>query len=140
MSRSTLTAPRTLTRRALTLCTLLGASLLLAAPNAQAQTSGGVLRAGMQADPVGLDPHVTQATSTRNQLENVYDTLVAFDPSGKIVPSLATRWTTSKDGLTWTFTVRSGVKFHNGRAFEASDVAYSINRIKDPGHQVAAQR
>ncbi|WP_161880718.1 ABC transporter substrate-binding protein [Deinococcus alpinitundrae] len=132
MSRSTLTAPRTLTRRTLTLCTLLGTSLMLAAPGAQAQTSGGVLRAGMQADPVGLDPHVTQATSTRNQLENVYDTLVAFDPSGKIVPSLATRWTTSKDGLTWTFTVRSGVKFHNGRAFEASDVAYSINRIKDP--------
>ncbi len=100
--------------------------------NAQAQTSGGVLRAGMQADPVGLDPHVTQATSTRNQLENVYDTLVAFDPSGKIVPSLATRWTTSKDGLTWTFTLRGDVKFHNGRALEASDVAYSINRIKDP--------
>jgi peptide/nickel transport system substrate-binding protein len=100
--------------------------------SAQAQTSGGILRAGMQADPVGLDPHVTQATSTRNQLENVYDTLVAFDSAGKIVPSLATRWTVSKDNLTWTFTLRSGVKFHNGRALEASDVAYSINRIKNP--------
>ncbi len=94
----------------------------------------------MQADPVGLDPHVTQATSTRNQLENVYDTLVAFDPSGKIVPSLATRWTTSKDGLTWTFTLRSDVKFHNGRAFEASDVVYSINRIKDPATKSPTQR
>jgi peptide/nickel transport system substrate-binding protein len=115
---------------------LLGLSSLLllagvAAP-ARAQTTGGILRAGMQADPVGLDPHVTQATSTRNQLENVYDTLVAFDPSGKIVPALATRWTTSKDGLTWTFTLRGDVKFHNGRAFEASDVVYSLNRIKDP--------
>lgn len=97
-----------------------------------AQTSGGVLRAGMQADPVGLDPHTTQATSTRNQLENVYDTLVAFDSSGRIVPALATRWKASADGLTWTFTLRSGVRFHNGRALEASDVAYSIQRIKDP--------
>ena len=62
--------------------------LMVAAP-ASAQTAGGILRAGMQADPVGLDPHVTDATSTRNQLENVYDTLVAFDSAGKIVPSLA---------------------------------------------------
>ncbi|MBB6098142.1 peptide/nickel transport system substrate-binding protein [Deinobacterium chartae] len=99
---------------------------------ADAQQYGGVLRAGMQTDPVGLDPHVTQATSTRNQLENVYDTLVAFDAEGKIVPSLASRWTTSKDGKTWTFTLRSGVKFHNGRALTASDVVYSIERIKDP--------
>ena len=105
---------------------------LTALSPALAQTYGGVLRAGMQADPVGLDPHVTQATSTRNQLENVYDTLVAFDSSGKIVPSLATKWTTSKDNLTWTFTLRPGVKFHNGRALEASDVVFSINRIKDP--------
>ncbi|WP_420593882.1 ABC transporter substrate-binding protein [Deinococcus sp.] len=127
------TAPTLTRRRALTLLTLLGAVAgLSAAGHASAQTSGGVLRAGMQADPVGLDPHVTQATSTRNQLENVYDTLVAFDPSGKIIPSLATKWTTSKDGLTWTFTLRGGVKFQNGRAFEASDVVYSINRIKDP--------
>ncbi len=118
------------TARILSLSTLL--LLTGAATTAQAQTAGGILRAGMQADPVGLDPHVTQATSTRNQLENVYDTLVAFDPSGKIVPSLATRWTTSKDGLTWTFTLRGDVKFHNGRAFEASDVAYSLGRIKDP--------
>ena len=99
---------------------------------ASAQTAGGILRAGMQADPVGLDPHVTQATATRNQLENVYDTLVAFDGSGKVVPSLALRWSTSKDNLTWTFTLRPGVRFHNGRLLEASDVVFSIGRIKDP--------
>ena len=109
----------------------LSLGLMVAAP-ASAQTAGGILRAGMQADPVGLDPHVTDATSTRNQLENVYDTLVAFDSAGKIVPSLATSWTASKDNLTWTFKLRSGVKFHNGRALEASDVVFSINRIKDP--------
>jgi peptide/nickel transport system substrate-binding protein len=97
-----------------------------------AQKSGGILRAGMQADPVGLDPHTTNATATRNQLENVYDTLVRFDEKGKIVPGVALNWRTSSDNLTWTFNMRPGIQFHNGRALDALDVAYSINRIKDP--------
>lgn len=93
---------------------------------------GGVLRAGMQTDPVGLDPHTTQATATRNMLENVYDTLVMFDSQMQIVPALAESWETSEDGLTWTFTLRQGVTFHDGSALKASDVAFSLNRIKDP--------
>jgi peptide/nickel transport system substrate-binding protein len=93
---------------------------------------GGVLRAGMQTDPVGLDPHTTQATATRNMLENVYDTLVMFDSQMQIVPALAESWTTSEDGLTWTFKIRQGVTFHDGSPFKASDVAFSLNRIKDP--------
>ncbi len=97
-----------------------------------AQSYGGVLRAGMQTDPVGLDPHTTNATSTRNMLENVYDTLVMYDASGKIQPGLAESWETSEDGLTWTFHLRPGVVFHNGDALKASDVVFSINRIKDP--------
>jgi peptide/nickel transport system substrate-binding protein len=99
---------------------------------------GGVLRAGMQTDPVDLDPHTTGATATRNMLENVYDTLVMFDSSGQIVPSLAESWTASEDGLVWTFTLREGVTFHNGESLEASDVAFSINRIKDP--EIASPR
>jgi peptide/nickel transport system substrate-binding protein len=99
---------------------------------AGAQKFGGTLKLGMQTDPVGLDPHTSNATSTRNQLENVYDTLVAVDSSGRIVSSLAKSWRTSGDGLTWTFELRSGVKFHDGSDFTADDVAFSINRIKDP--------
>ncbi|MEM7734576.1 MAG: hypothetical protein AAF267_02195, partial [Deinococcota bacterium] len=76
-------------------------TLLLVSSLAFAQTYGGVLRAGMQTDPVGLDPHTTNATATRNMLENVYDTLVMFDSSGLIVPALAESWETSEDGLTW---------------------------------------
>ncbi|MEM6431435.1 MAG: ABC transporter substrate-binding protein [Deinococcota bacterium] len=107
-------------------------TLLLLSSLAFAQTYGGVLRAGMQTDPVGLDPHTTNATATRNMLENVYDTLVMFDSSGLIVPALAESWETSEDGLTWTFNLREGVTFHNGDALTASDVVFSINRIKDP--------
>jgi peptide/nickel transport system substrate-binding protein len=99
---------------------------------ALAQTPGGVLRVGMQTDPVGLDPHITNATSTRNMLENVYDTLVMFDSSLQIVPGLAESWTASDDGLTWTFTLREGVTFHDGTPLIASDVKFSIERISDP--------
>lgn len=100
--------------------------------SALAQQYGGILRAGMQTDPVGLDPHLTTATATRNMMENVYDTLVMFSSSGEIVPGLAASWEASEDGLTWTFNLREGVTFHNGEPMTASDVVFSINRIKDP--------
>lgn len=93
---------------------------------------GGTLRAGMQTDPVGLDPHLTTATATRNMMENVFDTLVFVSSEGRYVPGLAESWTISADGITWTFALRRNVKFHNGRAMTAEDVVYSINRIRDP--------
>jgi len=115
---------------------IMGLALLLVVPTVLAQAPGprygGTLRAGMQTDPVGLDPHLTTATSTRNMMENVYDTVVQIDPTGRIVPGLATSWQTSPDGLVWTFTLRGNVKFHNGRAMTADDVVYSLNRIRDP--------
>jgi peptide/nickel transport system substrate-binding protein len=106
-------------------------ALLLGIALAQPQY-GGVLRAGMQADPVGLDPHTTNATAIRNMLENVYDTLVMFDSQLRIVPALAESWEASEDGLVWTFRLRPDVTFHNGDPLTAADVAFSINRIKDP--------
>jgi peptide/nickel transport system substrate-binding protein len=114
-------------RRLIVLALIALAGLALAQPK-----YGGTLVAGMQTDPVGLDPHITNATSTRNMLENVYDTLVAFDSSLQIVPALAESWDVSEDGLTWTFHLREGVKFHDGDTLKASDVVFSINRIKDP--------
>jgi peptide/nickel transport system substrate-binding protein len=110
---------------------LLALTLLFSLSLAQPQY-GGVLRAGMQTDPVGLDPHLTNATATRNMIENIYDTLVMFDSSMQIVPALAESWEASEDGLTWTFTLREGVTFHNGDPLTAQDVVFSINRIKNP--------
>ena len=104
----------------------------IVAPLALAQQYGGVLQVGMQTDPVGLDPHTTNATATRNMLENVYDTLVMFDHTLQITPGLAESWEASEDGLTWTFTLRPDVTFHNGDALTASDVVFSLNRITDP--------
>ncbi len=91
---------------------------------------GGTLVAAVAAQPDQFDPHVTTAYPSFQVLENVYDTLVVPNPDDlTFEPSLATDWTTSDDQLTWTFNLRKNVKFHDGSAFDAADVAYSFNRI-----------
>ena len=65
-------------------------------------------------------------------LENVYDTLVVPNAEDLTMEaSLAESWETSEDGLTWTFTLREGVTFHDGSEFDSADVVYSYNRIID---------
>lgn len=95
-------------------------------------TAGGTLVAGQSAEPDRFDPHLTTAYASFQVLENVYDTLVQPGDDLTMEPALATEWTTSEDGLTWTFTLRDGVVFHNGRALTADDVVYSLERIRDP--------
>jgi peptide/nickel transport system substrate-binding protein len=92
---------------------------------------GGILEAAISADPEGFDPHITSAHSSFEVLENVYDTLVTVDDDLNMVPSLAESWEISDDNLTWTFHLRDGVKFHNGRDLTAEDVVYSYERIMD---------
>jgi ABC-type transport system substrate-binding protein len=62
----------------------------------------------------------------------IYDTLVAFNEKMAIVPELATGWSVSKDGLTWTFRLRRGVVFHDGTPFDADAVVFDIQRQIDP--------
>src|SRR5262249_38831599 len=104
---------------------------------AQTPKKGGTLVVGMSQDLPGLDPHPSTSTITYQVLSLVYQGLVDFDRDLKIKPVLAESWTTSADGRTWTFKLRKGVKFHNGRALAASDVKFSIDRILDP--QTAAR-
>jgi peptide/nickel transport system substrate-binding protein len=93
---------------------------------------GGTMVGAISADPEGFDPHITSAHSSFEILENVYDTLVAVDESLNMVPSLAESWEISDDNVTWTFTLRQGVTFHNGRPLTAEDVVYSYERIMNP--------
>ncbi|PYG01595.1 peptide/nickel transport system substrate-binding protein [Georgenia satyanarayanai] len=93
--------------------------------------SGDVVVAGIAGEPDQLDPHSTTAYFSFQVLENVFDTLVQPDENLEMVPALAESWTTSEDQLTWTFTLREGVTWHDGSPFTADDVAYSFNRIID---------
>jgi peptide/nickel transport system substrate-binding protein len=91
-----------------------------------------ILVAAQGADPDRLDPHLTSAYASFQVLENVYDTLVQPGPDLQMEPALAESWDISADNLTWTFTLRDGVTFHNGRSLTADDVVYSYGRIMDP--------
>jgi peptide/nickel transport system substrate-binding protein len=84
-------------------------------------------------DVPNIDPGVGNDYVSSNALCNVYDTLVFPKDDGSIVPWIATDWETSEDGLTWTFNLRQGVKFHNGDELKASDVAFSMNRLVTMG-------
>ena len=61
----------------------------------------------------------------------VYNRLVDIDDNFNALPELATEWSVSADGLTWTFKLRSGVKFHSGKDFSSADVVYSFKRLLD---------
>ncbi|MBW8637565.1 ABC transporter substrate-binding protein [Hoeflea sp. WL0058] len=79
------------------------------------------------------DPAVIYSTEVRTLL-NVYETLTRFDPAaGKADPLLATSWSVSDDGLTWTFKLREGVTFHDGTPFDAEAAKSSIDRTMKMG-------
>jgi peptide/nickel transport system substrate-binding protein len=61
----------------------------------------------------------------------VYNRLVDIDDNFKVIPELATEWSSSPDGLTWTFKLRDGVKFHSGKPFSSADVVYTFKRLLD---------
>ena len=78
-----------------------------------------------------LDPHAAAAAGTREVLFNIYEGLVKISPDGDLIPAVAERYDISEDGLVYTFTLREGVKFHNGESVTAEDVIYSMNRCAD---------
>ncbi len=108
------------------------APLTVVEATASGPRRGGSLTVAVAADPDGLDPHKTVAAATFQITRNIYDTLVQTDEKGRIQPGLALSWQPSDDGLQWTFTLREGVKFHNGRTMTAEDVVYSFQRLLSP--------
>jgi peptide/nickel transport system substrate-binding protein len=89
------------------------------------------LTLGLPIEPTGLDPTISAPVAIREVTwGNVYEGLVTIDKDGKIKPLLATEWTVSDDGLTYTFKLRPDVKFHNGTAFDSSIVKFSLDRAR----------
>jgi len=83
-------------------------------------------------DPSTLDPALIADSYGRAVAQQIFDGLVSFDETLAITPALAEFWRASRDGLTWTFTLRKGVRFHHGRELTADDVVYSLTRLLDP--------
>ena len=90
---------------------------------------GGEITVGIAQDlDDSLDPHQTVAAGTREVLFNIFEGLVKPNSDGEMIPAVAEKYELSEDGTTYTFTLREGVKFHNGQTVTAEDVVYSINR------------
>ena len=99
---------------------------------AQQPKYGGTLVVGTVTDIVGIDPHKVTGEISMIVLNNIYERLIDLDEKGMPMPGLVSKWTVSSDGLVYTFHLRQGVKFHNGREMTADDVVYSYNRLMDP--------
>jgi oligopeptide transport system substrate-binding protein len=94
--------------------------------------AGGIYRRPLGHDPATLDPARIRDVYGISVAQQLFDGLVQFDQTLAVAPALAQFWTSSRDGLTWTFTLRKGVRFHHGREATADDVVYSFTRILDP--------
>ena len=94
--------------------------------------AGGVLKMGMQSDPGGLDPVKLSATALWHVVEHIYNRMTTINPDLSVGLELAESLEISEDGLTYTFKLHPGVKFHNGRDLVADDVVYSYKRLVDP--------
>lgn len=106
--------------------------LLLAGPAALAgaPTTGSTLRAALTASAPTLDPHSTTHLAVREIGMHIFENLLTFDAKFQIAPQLAERWEMSKDGKVYTFYLRKGVKFHNGKEMTAEDVRASVERFR----------
>ena len=121
-------------RRFFLVC-LIGLTLGLSTQIAHAQkpVHGGSLTIAQAVEPPGMDP--TTATSQaipRVVYSNILEGLVKIDRNGRIVPALAKEYRISKDGKEISFVLKKGVKFHDGKPFDAEDVKFTFERLMDP--------
>jgi peptide/nickel transport system substrate-binding protein len=113
------------------LCTTLvsaGGQSEAATPAAPKSKYGGRFIYGFNAEPPTLDWHFTTSNATRTVSIYIWEGLVEFDANDEIQPNLAESYSVSADKLTWTFKLRRGIKFHNGKEMTSDDVVASIKR------------
>ena len=130
-------------KRYLLACSAVVVALIAAgASDAQTPRRGGTLNFAVSAEPPNYDCHANTSFAFIHPVRPHYSTLLKFDAPNypKIVGDLAESWNVSADGLTYTFKVRSGVKFHDGSAFSSADVKASYERIVHPPAGVVSIR
>lgn len=101
---------------------------------ALAQAAGpGTLTLALPIEPPNLDPTTAAATAIREvTYRNLYEGLTRIDRNGVVQPALAKNWTISDDGLTYRFTLESGVTFHDGSPLTSADVKFTLDRARAP--------
>jgi peptide/nickel transport system substrate-binding protein len=123
----------------------LASAVVLALPlNAQTPRNGGELVFPVPSEPPSYDGHREETFGLIHPIAPFYNTLLRVDPDDKSgtkpAPSLAESWTTSKDGLSYTFKLRGGVKFHDGSDLTSKDVKASYDKIIFPPPGVGSTR
>jgi oligopeptide transport system substrate-binding protein len=93
---------------------------------------GGTYRRPLEFMPKTLDPAFAIDIYAVTVIQQLFDGLVQFDKDLNIIPAIAKSWKISHDALTYTFYLREGVRFHNGREVTSKDFVYSFTRIIDP--------
>jgi peptide/nickel transport system substrate-binding protein len=107
----------------------------LGVPAAMAQAPAQPLTWSANLDALSMDPHSTNNSFTNAFVSNIYEALVRFNDKLQIEPALATSWKVMSPTV-WRFTLRQGVKFHNGESFDADDVVFTWQRVNTPGSLV----
>jgi peptide/nickel transport system substrate-binding protein len=112
----------------------IAAAVMAALPATMAQAQSGTFRqshdVGMGVEVIDVDP--SSAGRFWQVTEKTMSRLVRPGTSGKPEPNLATEWSANDSATEWTFRLREGVKFHDGTDFDASDVVYSLEHVRDP--------
>jgi peptide/nickel transport system substrate-binding protein len=130
-------------RIAISVAALFAAATLASPVLAQTPKKGGILNFAVVAEPPTTDCHATTTFAMVHPVAPQYSTLLQFTgphDNQKIEGDLAESWEVSKDGLTYTFKLRRGVKFHDGTDFTSEDIKATYERIKDPVEGVISVR
>ena len=114
----------------LALCALMTMSIALIGCSGDKAKDSSEIVVGIPQDlEDSLDPHKALAAGTKEILFNVYEGLLKQDSQGNTIPAVAESYTVSEDLMTYTFKLRDGIKFHNGKNVTADDVKYSIDKF-----------
>jgi peptide/nickel transport system substrate-binding protein len=119
--------------------TRLAAAATTQRPAASKPRIGGTLTFGIVKDIGTPIPFVAYTSTSQYVKDNVYEPLVMFDHKGDIHPWLAESWAPNANSTEWTFKIRRGVKFHDGKELTANDVVWSAKHIMDPANGAAGQ-
>ncbi len=93
------------------------------------KVSQEVIKISISSEPDAFFPWKASSSDTKAILYNIYDSITFFDADGKIIPAVAKKWTVSEDGLTYTFDLESGIKFHDGTPLSEKDVVYTYKNL-----------